>query len=120
MLRGTGVAGTAAITGGTIDGAVIGGTTPAAGTFTVVNGATGSALLVKAATGQSLQLGNADGIALLVGSGTVQFKASASFSANGSVATVLGSVGPAGSHTSVQKWLTILDNTGATLYVPAF
>ena len=120
MLRGTGVAGTAAITGGTIDGAVIGGTTPAAATFTAINGPTGAILAIKAATGQVLQLGNADGIALQFGSNSVKFNASGSWSSNGSVATTLGSVGPTGSHTTVQKWLTVLDNTGTTGYIPVF
>lgn len=50
----------------------------------------------------------------------IKFTAAANFSANGAVATVLGSIGPAGSHTTVQKWLTIVDDTGATLYIPAF
>ena len=52
--------------------------------------------------------------------GNVKFSNAANFSANGSVATVLGSLGPAGSRTTVQKWLTIVDSTGATLYIPAF
>ncbi len=41
-------------------------------------------------------------------------------SANGSVATVLGSLGPAGSHTTVQEWLQILGSGGVTRYVPGF
>lgn len=52
--------------------------------------------------------------------GNMKFTNAANFSANGLVATILGSLGPTGSHTTVQKWLTIVDNTGATLYVPAF
>lgn len=55
-----------------------------------------------------------------ISAGLVQFGSSGSFSANAAVATVLGSVGPTGSHTTVQKWLTIVDNTGTTLYIPAF
>jgi stage V sporulation protein SpoVS len=54
------------------------------------------------------------------GTGTVQFGNAGSFSANGSVATVLGSLGPAGSHTTVQTWLTIVDSGGTTRYIPAF
>lgn len=42
-----------------------------------------------------------------------------STSANGSVATVLGSVGPAGSNTTVQEWLTV-DINGTTRYIPCF
>ncbi len=42
-----------------------------------------------------------------------------STSANGSVATVLGSVGPTGANTTVQEWLTI-DINGTTRYLPCF
>jgi hypothetical protein len=41
-------------------------------------------------------------------------------SANGTVATVLGSIGPTGSHTTVQEWLTIVMPGGATRYIPCF
>jgi hypothetical protein len=51
---------------------------------------------------------------------TLQLASSAMFAANGVVATVLGSVGPAGSHTTVQKWIAVKDSTGTTLYVPGF
>ncbi len=45
--------------------------------------------------------------------------APASWTANGSVATAMSSLGPAGSHTTVQEWFTI--KSGANLrYVPAF
>lgn len=54
------------------------------------------------------------------GTGVVQFGTTGSFAANGSVATALTSVGPTGSHTTVQKWLTIQDSTGTTLYIPCF
>lgn len=39
--------------------------------------------------------------------------------ANGSVATVLGSVGPVGSHTTVQEWLKVNIN-GTTRFIPCF
>ena len=42
------------------------------------------------------------------------------FAANGSVATVLGSLGPTGSHTAVQEWLTVIDASGNIRYVPGF
>lgn len=56
----------------------------------------------------------------VLGAGTVKFSNAASFSANASVATVLGSVGPVGSHTTVQKWLTFVDSGGVTGYIPVF
>jgi hypothetical protein len=51
---------------------------------------------------------------------TVQFSGAPSFSANGSVATVLGSVGPAGAHTTVQEWLTVKNPAGVTRYIQCF
>jgi hypothetical protein len=42
-----------------------------------------------------------------------------STTANGSVATTLGSVGPVGSNTTVQEWLTI-DIQGTTRFIPCF
>lgn len=52
--------------------------------------------------------------------GNVKFTNAANFSANGTVATVLGSVGPTGAGTAVAKWLTIVDNGGVTRYIPCF
>lgn len=52
--------------------------------------------------------------------GNVQFTHAANFSTNASVATVLGSVGPSGSRTTVQKWLTIKDGSGNPFYIPCF
>ena len=42
-----------------------------------------------------------------------------STTANGSVAVVLGAIGPAGANTTVQEWLTI-DINGTTRYLPCF
>lgn len=42
------------------------------------------------------------------------------FAVNGSVATAMSSVGPVGSHTTIQKWLTVVDNSGNVLYAPLF
>jgi hypothetical protein len=38
---------------------------------------------------------------------------------NGSVAVVLGAIGPTGANTTVQEWLTI-DINGTTRYLPCF
>ena len=40
--------------------------------------------------------------------------------ANGSAATALTSVGPAGSHTTVQEWFQIAGTSGTVRYVPGF
>lgn len=54
------------------------------------------------------------------GAGLLQLGNTASFSADGTVATVLGSLGPAGSNTTVQEWLTIKNSAGTTRYIPCF
>lgn len=56
--------------------------------------------------------------ALTLPSGTI--KLSNAFATNGSVATVLTSLGPTGSHTTVQEWLTFTDGNGVVRYIPAF
>jgi hypothetical protein len=75
-------------------------------------------------TSNKLLLGSDNDVAsIILGQGsvtTLQLGSTAMVAANGSVATVLGSVGPTGSHTTVQKWLAVKDNTGTTLYVPGF
>lgn len=40
--------------------------------------------------------------------------------ANGAVATAMSSLGPAGSHTTIQEWLTITNSAGVVRYIPAF
>lgn len=52
--------------------------------------------------------------------GIVKFANSASFAANASVATVLGSVGPTGASTTVQQWLKINNDSGTARYIPCF
>lgn len=54
------------------------------------------------------------------GSGNIQFNNAASFSANGTVATAMSSLGPTGSHATIQTWLTIKDNGGVVRYIPCF
>jgi hypothetical protein len=66
-----------------------------------------------------LKTDNAEHIRLRTGA-NIKFTAAAHFTSNGSVATALSSVGPPGSHTTVQKWLTIVDGSDNTLYIPCF
>jgi hypothetical protein len=40
--------------------------------------------------------------------------------ANGSVATTMSSLGPTGSHTTVQEWLTVKNAAGTTRYIPLY
>lgn len=65
-------------------------------------------------------LGNV--VCLSIGNGTTALKiaGTGSWIANGSVATVLGSLGPVGSHTTVQEWLTVKDNSGTARFIPCF
>lgn len=64
-------------------------------------------------------ISNAEALRLL-NTGQVKFTGAANFSANAAIATALGSVGPAGSHTTVQEWLTFQNASGVTRYVPCF
>jgi len=87
------------------------GTLPA--TTQTTTGGSGSGLTVGVTWVASTNLSlNPTGGTLQSGSGT--------WSANGSVATALSSIGPTGSHTTVQEWLTIKDASGTVRYIPAF
>jgi hypothetical protein len=54
------------------------------------------------------------------GTGMLKLGTSGAFAANGSVATAMSSLGPAGSHTTVQEWLVIRNNSGTIRYIPCF
>lgn len=56
----------------------------------------------------------------LVGSGVLRFNASSNWAANNAQTVTVGNVGPGGSAVSIQKWLTVKDNSGNTYYIPAF
>jgi hypothetical protein len=91
--------------------------TPKAVNFPFVQGATtGNAAVIGALGGDT----NVDLGIFCAGTGLVKFEGGSMMSANGSVATVLGSVGPAGAHTAVQEWLTIKNGAGGVRYIPCF
>jgi formate/nitrite transporter FocA (FNT family) len=46
--------------------------------------------------------------------------ASMSFVANGAVATTVTSLGPTGSHTTIQEWLQVTDANGVIRWIPAY
>lgn len=46
--------------------------------------------------------------------------AGATFVANGSVATTVTSLGPTGSHTTIQEWLQVTDTGGTVRYIPCY
>ncbi len=86
--------------------------------YLYITGATG--ILMGSDSG-SIFMGAANDTVLARGAaGVFKFASAGSFTANNTTATLLGSVGPAGAHTTVQKWLTIVDNGGATGYIPVF
>jgi hypothetical protein len=66
-----------------------------------------------------LKVNNVEQLRLIAGD-KIKFSSAANFSANGSVATVLGSLGPIGASTTVRKWLTIKDDGGVTGYIPVY
>jgi hypothetical protein len=49
-----------------------------------------------------------------------KFGSAVNWTTNGSVATTLTSLGPAGAHATVQEWLTIVDNNNVVRYVPVY
>lgn len=53
-------------------------------------------------------------------SATVQFGNATCFSANATQLNLLASLGPANSHSDVQKWLRIIDQAGISLFIPCF
>ena len=42
------------------------------------------------------------------------------WAANGAVATAMSSLGPAGSHATIQEWFQVTDSSGTVRYIPAF
>lgn len=67
-----------------------------------------------------LDYSSADLVLARGAAGILKFASSQSFSANGSVATSITSVGPTGANTTVQEWLTIKNASGTTRYIPCF
>lgn len=86
----------------------------------VTTGATGNGPVI-APVAQGTSDTNIDVVLTTVGTGTLKFgNSTGSIAANASVATVLGSVGPSGSHTTVQEWLVIKNASGTARYIPCF
>lgn len=94
--------------------------------FNAASGAVNYLDVTPSATGANIALGASGsdsdiGLTLSPkGTGLLKMGNSASFTANGSVATALTSVGPAGANTAVQEWLTIKNSAGVTRYIPCF
>lgn len=95
--------------GGSVNSGAVGVTS---GTIGLFGSTSGSTSLSVDATGNFQITGG--------GAGLLKIGAAGSFTANGTVATSVTSLGPTGASTTVVKWLTITDNTGATRYIPCF
>ncbi len=52
--------------------------------------------------------------------GELQLLGANSFAANGTIATAMSSLGPVGSHTTVQRWMIVVNPSGTIGYVPVF
>jgi hypothetical protein len=61
----------------------------------------------------TFQNGGEAGELQITGTGTA-------FAQNASVATGMTSIGPVGSHTTVQEWLIVVNPSGYLRYIPAF
>lgn len=89
-------------------------TSPPSNPVSTLNGS-GSGLTINLTwTAQTtMQIGAASGL-------LIKFGSTGAWSANGSIATALSSVGPTGSHTTVQEWFTVTNASGVVRYIPAF
>lgn len=94
----TGASGAAAITSGTIDGAVIGGVTPAAGTFTTLRGTSGPAL-VSTLTTNAVDVANS----VWAESGVLAFEGATADTAEGRITS---------SDWTADRTLTLPDDSG--------
>ncbi len=82
-------------------------------------GANGSEIVFKVTPNGVPSSSGAEALRIL-NTGRLKFSAGAHFSSNGSVATALTALGPAGANAAVQEWLTITNAAGVTRYVPCF
>jgi hypothetical protein len=94
------------------------------GTGTQTIAKSGGSLFIQTTTANDVVLNAGTGPTecfRIQGSNSRMLLATASRAANGSVATVLGSLGPAGSHTTVQEWLTVDSSAGGVQrWIPMF
>lgn len=80
----------------------------------------GTLALYNRITGDTSDFTSTDAVLTFNGSGVLQFPKAVQWTANGAVATTMTSLGPTGSHTTVQEWFTVVDSAGTTRYIPAY
>ena len=88
--------------------------TGAAVSATWVQGAT---IGIGTGTATAVNIGNSSSTTTIAG---ILKGAAGTFTANGSVGTTVTSLGPTGSHTTIQEWLTVTDASGTVRYIPAY
>lgn len=116
----------------------VGGAPSAVNYIFVNSGASGSDAIISAQNGSStdgllIYTSSASGditfktanaateVLRLKANGGIKFSSATSFTANGSATITVNNLGPAGITTAtIKKWLTIIDSTGTTLYIPAW
>lgn len=76
------------------------------------NGSGASATVNLTWTAQTTLSINPGGATVRLGSGA--------WSANGTVATAMSSLGPTGSHTTIQEWFVVKNASGTVRYIPAY
>jgi hypothetical protein len=91
-------------------------TASAVNNFNATGAATGGAPTLSAVGSDT----NIDAKISAKGTGRLQVGTAGMMQANGTVATVLGSLGPAGSNTTVQEWFAVKNSAGTTRYIPCF
>lgn len=70
----------------------------------------------------ALQLINSAGQPIVLGHGTETLRVNSTgmVAANGAVATTVTSLGPTGSHTTIQEWMVVIDQAGTTRWIPMY
>lgn len=93
------------------------GNPAAVNSLNIFNSSTGVPVTLQAVGSDT----NVDLALLNQGTGLVKFGSTQHFTANGAIATTMTSLGPTGSHTTVQEWLTIKNaSSGAVRYIPCY
>ena len=77
----------------------------------------GPTIGIGASSTTAINIGNSVSTTTIAG---VLKGAAATFTANGSVATTMTSLGPTGAHATVQEWFTVTDTGGTVRYIPAY
>jgi hypothetical protein len=65
----------------------------------------------------AINIGNSASTTTLTG---ILKGAAGAFTADGTTATTMTSLGPTGAHTTVQEWFTVTDASGTVRYIPAY